>query len=168
MRYASFLYLIAAVGCSSAIVLTDEGQSVRRVTDAEKPGGCRVLGDVAIGVPPDGARPRTEEELIILMRNKAGDADGTHVVVDSTEQRDADTERPYWIGRGRAYACPEEQRAPAEEGTAGGETTEEGEGGAEGGGEDGAEGAEGEGEGEDTPPERSAEEDAMMEDLLGD
>jgi hypothetical protein len=160
MRYASLLFTIVALGCSSAIVLTDEGQTVQRVTDAEKPGGCRLLGDVAIGVPPDAARPRTEEELFVLMRNKAGEADGTHVVVDSTEQRDASTERPYWVGRGRSYACPEEQRAPAEEGTAGGESP------AEGGGDEAAEG-EGGGAGEEAP-ERSSEEDAMMEDLLGD
>ena len=165
MRYASLLFTIAALGCSSAIALTDEGQGVRRVTDAEKPGGCRLLGDVSIGVPPDAARPRTEEELILLMRNKAGEADGTHVVVDTTEQRDADTERPYWIGRGRAYACPEEQRAPAEEETAGGDNAAEGAEGAEG---EGPEGEGAEGEGAESEPERSPEEDAMMEDLLGD
>jgi len=117
-----------AAGCSSAIALTDEGTRVRRVTDAEKPGGCRLLGDVSIGVPPDAARPRTEDELILLMRNKAGEAGGDHLVVDASEQRNATSERPYWTGRGRAYACPEETAVPEEPGAGGngdGEETSE-------------------------------------------
>lgn len=146
MRITVGAIMVLLAACSSAIVLTDEGQTVRRVTDAEKPGGCSLLGDVAIGVPPDAARPRTEDELVMLMRNKAGEADGTHLVVDSTEQRDAQTERPYWIGRGRAYRCPEETTPPETPAPA---ATE---GGEEPAGE--AEGAE--------------ERDAVTEDLLSD
>lgn len=109
----------AATGCSTSIALTDKGQGVSRVTDAEKPGGCRLIGDVSIGVPPDAARPPTEDDLVTLMRNKAGTMGGTHVVVDSRDQRNPESETgSYWVGHGRAYACPQEEAAtPAEEGT---------------------------------------------------
>jgi len=111
------------------------------VTDAEKPLGCRVLGDVVIGVPPDAARPQTEDELVILMRNKVGDGGGDHLVVDMTEQRNASGTRPYWIGRGRSYSCPDEETpsAPPEESMGGEE---------EGGDEEGDEAEGGEAEGD--------------------
>lgn len=109
----------AAAGCSTSIVLTDKGQGVSHVTDAEKPGGCRLIGDVSIGVPPDAARPPTEDDLVTLMRNKAGTMGGSHLVVDARDQRNPESETgSYWVGRGRAYACPQEEAAtPAEEGT---------------------------------------------------
>lgn len=160
---AVLVVLIASAGCSSAIALTDEGQAVRRVTPAEKPGGCRLLGDVSVGVPPDAARPRTQDELILLLRNKAGESDATHMIVDSAEERNADTERPYWVGRGRAYKCPEEPAAPP---SSGGEQPETG--GVEEMGEDEAPAEPGEGEDEGPAGDSAAEEDPLVQDLLGD
>ena len=59
-----------------------------------------MLGDVSIGIPPDAARPRTEEQLVILMRNRAAESGATHVMVESREQRGTGTEE-HWAGRAR-------------------------------------------------------------------
>ncbi len=112
LRAFVLLTVTALAGCASGIALTEAGRSVERVSDADRPAGCQLLGDVAIGVPPDAARPRTEDELVMLMRNKVGDSGGDVVIVDMSEQRDAETERPYWIGRGRGYSCPEPEPEP--------------------------------------------------------
>ncbi len=107
------LFVISALfasACSTAIVLTDRGEAVRKIEATDLPGGCRLVGDVSIGIPPDAARPRTEEELAFLMRNKAGERGATHVIVESSErQRDVAT-GDYYLGRGLAYTCPESAR----------------------------------------------------------
>ncbi|MEM9194996.1 MAG: hypothetical protein AAGF12_37810 [Myxococcota bacterium] len=100
------------VGCSTAILLTPAGQRVNAVDDAERPASCRLIRDIPIGIPPDGAQPPTEEEMVFLMRNKAGEENATHLVVDYRELQNPDGNRPYWTGRGRAYRCEEEDGSP--------------------------------------------------------
>ena len=102
---------LAAAGCSTGIVLTDRGARVHDVSPTEVPGGCTMLGDVSIGIPPDAARPRTEEQLVILMRNRAAESGATHVMVESREQRGTGTEE-HWAGRARGYRCPDEPATP--------------------------------------------------------
>jgi len=122
--------VLALVGCTSGIQLTDRGTAVEPMTQAQMPGGCRLVGDVAIGLPPDAARPRTEEQLSMLMRNKAGEMGANRVITEMSEQRtDAGTD--HWVGRGVAYYCdpsaaPEPAAAPTE--TTGGEATPPAEG----------------------------------------
>jgi len=140
LAWGLFAAVSIATGCSTAIMLTDQGEVVHVATDAELPGGCNLIGDIPIGLQSDAARPPTEGDLVILMRNKTGDQGGNYVVVDSKEQRGETEEGRFWVGRGRAYNCPPpeaERVAPPEE-TSGGENTEEGEPaeGEEGGGED--------------------------------
>lgn len=115
--------LLLAFGCATGITLTGEGRRVQRVQVADMPTGCNLLGDVAIGIPPDAARARTEEELIVLMRNKAGENGATHLIVESTDHRTGRGGEPYYSGRGTAYACPNEPEAISrvEDDTAGGE-----------------------------------------------
>ena len=116
MLLASIVAL--AAGCSTGIVLTDRGARVHDVSPTEVPGGCTMLGDVSIGIPPDAARPRTEEQLIILMRNRAAESGATHVMVESREQRATGAEE-HWAGRARGYRCPDEpartSAAPADQ-----------------------------------------------------
>lgn len=147
--------LVLATGCATGIALTGDGEDVRHVQLADMPTGCNLLGDVAIGIPPDAARPRTEEDLVILMRNKAGEMGGNHLVVESTSQGTGQGGEPYFRGRGVAYACPDEAMEPAEE-TSGGEMEpapmeEDVEGG-------------------EAPAEESSavEEDPLVDDLLSD
>ncbi len=109
-------------GCVTGIGLTNRGSHVQNVSQADAPLGCELMGDVAIGIPPDAGRPRTEEQLVTLMRNKAGEVGGTHVVVDFSEQRTGAGGEPYYVGRGRAYAChgtpetaPHEEREPIDD-----------------------------------------------------
>lgn len=144
--------VVLLASCSTALQLTSEGEGVRHVSRVDMPTSCNLLGDVAIGIPPDAARPRTEEELSILLRNKTGRVGGNHVVTDMSEERHDSNGDPYWRGRGTAYACRDEvMSAPGDgERSAGGEDT---------GGPD----QEGEG-----ASERSEEEDDLMRDLLGD
>ena len=71
-RVALLSLVVSVIGCSTSIALTDAGSRVQHIPRTEIPAGCRLVGDVAIGIPPDAATPRTEEELSILMRNKAG------------------------------------------------------------------------------------------------
>lgn len=113
MRRPKLLTPIAllAAGCATGIVLTDPGARVQDVAPTEVPAGCEMLGDVSIGIPPDAARPRTEEELVTLMRNKAAESGATHVMVESREQRGTATE-PAYAGRARAYRCPEGEPEP--------------------------------------------------------
>ena len=146
------LTAVLVMGCSTSLQLTAEGERVRHVSRADMPTSCNLLGDVAIGIPPDAARPRTEEELSILLRNKAGREGGNHVVTDMSERREDSNGAPYFRGRGIAYACSEETMRSPDDGerSAGGEDT---------GGPD---------EGDDAPRERSDEEDDVMEDLLGE
>jgi hypothetical protein len=123
--------VLAVVGCSTSIALTDAGTRVQHIARTEIPPGCRLLGDVAIGIPPDAATPRSEEELSILMRNKAAEQGGTHVVTETSESQTDESGQPYYRGRGTAYSCgsggtapPEEPgEAPPEETTSGGEDT---------------------------------------------
>ena len=152
---APLALLLGLAGCSTAIQLTDQGQGVRHITRADMPGGCNLLGDIAIGIPPDAARPRTEEELHILMRNKTGELGGNHLVVDSAQQREDASGNPYYRGRGIGYACPEPEAAAEDGQTSGSEAPDEG----------------AEGDSEATPGEgsqTSAEDDAILDDLLGE
>jgi len=108
MRIRSFVLVLALVGasaCSTAIALTDRGTAVTEVGPTGMPDGCSLVGDVSIGIPPDAGRPGTEAELVILMRNKAGQMGGTHVLVESRVRRDDGGGREHWVGRGRAYRC---------------------------------------------------------------
>lgn len=118
MRMILALSLLLAASCATTIQLTTSGNMVRNVTLAEMPTGCNLLGDVPIGIPPDAARPRTEEQLIILMRNKTAEMGGNRVVIESSHQ-DGSGPEAYWRGRGVAYACSEEDlrepEAPPEE-----------------------------------------------------
>jgi hypothetical protein len=124
-----FLAAGALCGCATGITLTTRGARVQNVGLADMPTGCEVLGDVPIGIPPDAARPHSEEELVILMRNKAGELGGNYVLVDSSDRRTGPANEVFWVGRGRAYHCQEHEgvdpiHAPGEgaaEGTAGGE-----------------------------------------------
>jgi hypothetical protein len=63
------------------------------------------------------------------MRNKAGDAGGNHVVVDSKEPRGETEEGRHYVGRARAYNCPATEARPAappeEDDTSGGEIEED-------------------------------------------
>lgn len=102
---------LIATGCATGITLTERGSRVTNVSQADAPFGCELMGDVGIGIPPDAARPRTEDQLVILMRNKAAEIGATHVVVDMSEQRTGNAGEIYYVGRGRAYACPEGHEA---------------------------------------------------------
>jgi hypothetical protein len=98
--------------CSTAIALTDRGTAVTEVASSGMPDGCSLIGDVSIGIPPDAGRPGTEAELVILMRNKAGQLGGTHVLVESRQRRDDGNGTEHWTGRGRAYRCDPSQATP--------------------------------------------------------
>lgn len=119
-RLACVIALLLGVGCSTGIQLTDRGTNVQMLTRAEMPPGCHVVGDVAIGIPPDAARPRTEEQLAVLMRNKAGEMGATHVLIEQSDQR-TEGGTQHYVGRGSAYHCePGQQPAtPGEPGAAG-------------------------------------------------
>ena len=134
--------LVLATACSAGISLTERGTLVHNVSRVDLPTGCNLLGDVSIGIPPDAARPRSEEELMILMRNKAGELGGNHVILDQSSSHPGNQGELIWSGRGIAYACPQGDRG-RDPLTAGG-ADEDGGGGA---GEEGAsgEGASGEG-----------------------
>ena len=130
---------VLALGCSTSIALTAGGQNVTAYSNTDLPSGCRVLGDVHIGIPPNAARPPTEDDLVILMRNDAAVQGGNGVLVESRrEETDEEGNATHWVGRGRAYRCPEaapptpaEEPAATDE-TAGGEAeAEDGESGAE-------------------------------------
>ncbi|HEY8430930.1 MAG TPA: hypothetical protein VIL20_21275 [Sandaracinaceae bacterium] len=122
----AFVAFGIATGCTTGIALTDRGEQVRHVAPAEVPLDCRLLGDVTVGIPPDAGRPRTEEQLVMLMRNRAGALGATHVIIEQSEQRGEQ-----WVGRGRAYTCPAAPPRTVSAATAGGED----EGGAEGEGD---------------------------------
>lgn len=135
--------LVLATACSAGISLTERGTLVHHVPRVDMPTGCNLLGDVSIGIPPDAARPHSEEELIILMRNKAGELGGNYVIVDQSSNHPGNQGETIYSGRGIAYACPQQARGrdpltagPPEESEGGGE---EGAGGDEGGGEEGGE-----------------------------
>ncbi len=108
--------VVAALGCNTAITLTDGGRLVHTAADADLPAGCTLIGDVAIGHPPDAARPPTQEDLVLLMRNKAADHGANYVVVDSKEER-GEVEK-HWVGRARAYRCPDDSGQGATSGGA--------------------------------------------------
>jgi hypothetical protein len=92
--------------CAATIELTERGAAVRQVASRELPPDCRLVGDVPIGIPPDAARPRTREQLAILMRNKAAEMGANHLVLEHSEERGFGDRRHY-VGRGLAYACRE-------------------------------------------------------------
>ncbi len=100
------LLCLALGACSTALQLTDHGTLVTAVEGRDVPDGCSIIGDVGIGIPPDAGRPGTEEELVILMRNKAGQMGGTHVLIETRDRRE-DGGSVHWVGRGRAYRCVE-------------------------------------------------------------
>lgn len=115
MRSARVLLIFSALAlgaCSTAISLTDRGTTVTEVGATGMPDGCSLIGDVSIGIPPDAGHPGTEEELVILMRNKAGQMGGTHVLVESRTHRDDGGGTGHWVGRGRAYRCDPSVAAP--------------------------------------------------------
>jgi len=144
------------LGCSTALQLTDEGRAVRLVSRADMPTGCNLLGDVAIGIPPDAARPHTEEDLQILLRNKAGELGGNHVVTEMSQRHEDSSGQPYYRGRGTAFACPEPEGGAEPDG-------------ATSGGEEAATEPTEEPEGDTgTTSGHSEEEDAMIDDLVGD
>ena len=117
---ALVLFFVLALGaCSTAIVLTDRGTTVTDVGPTGMPDGCTLIGDVSIGIPPDAGRPGTEAELVILMRNKAGQLGGTHVLVESRHHEDDGRGDGHWTGRGRAYRCDPSRARPATEATSG-------------------------------------------------
>jgi hypothetical protein len=119
MRSARVFLLFSALAlgaCSTAIALTDRGTTVTEVASTGMPDGCSLIGDVSIGIPPDAGHPGTEAELVILMRNKAGQLGGTHVLVESRTHRDDEGGEGHWVGRGRAYRCdPSVTPTPAAE-----------------------------------------------------
>lgn len=112
-QLALAMAITAATGCATGIILTERGARVQEVATADIPTGCQMLGDVSIGIPPDAARPRTEEQLVTLMRNKAAEIGGTHVLVESREPR-TEAGREHFVGRGVAYRCPEATPSPSE------------------------------------------------------
>lgn len=118
MRIARLLMISSVVvlgACSTAIALTDHGTAVTEVGTTGMPDGCSLIGDVSIGLPPDAGRPGTEAELVILMRNKAGQMGGTHVLVESRQRRDDGGGSVHWTGRGRAYRCDPSLATPRTE-----------------------------------------------------
>ena len=102
------LCVLLVAGCSAQISLTDPGRLVRRVESMDVPVGCRIVGDVNIGTPPDAARPPTEEDLVTLMRNRAGENGGNVLVVETQDRRTGAADEVYYVGRGRSYRCPPE------------------------------------------------------------
>ncbi len=105
-RALALLLTLGLGACSTALQLTDRGTLVTAVDGHVVPDGCTIVGDVGIGIPPDAGRPGTEEELVVLMRNKTGQMGGTHVVIDTSERRE-DGGSVHYVGRGRAYRCVE-------------------------------------------------------------
>jgi hypothetical protein len=107
--------MLALGACSTALTLTDRGTTVTEVGSTGMPDGCSLIGDVSIGVPPDAGRPDSEAELAILMRNKAGQLGGTHVLIESRQRHDDGGGREHWTGHGRAYRCdPTQAPTPSE------------------------------------------------------
>lgn len=104
--------LALAGACATGIQLTERGARVTAIAQADMPGGCRLVGDVTIGMPPDAARPRTEEQLEVLMRNKAGEMGANRVVTEFSEQR-TEAGATHYVGRGIAYACDASATAEA-------------------------------------------------------
>lgn len=128
-RVALIVSALALGACSTAIALTDRGTAVTEVGPSGMPDACTLIGDVSIGIPPDAGHPGTEAELVILMRNKAGQMGGTHVLVESRTHRDDGGGEGHWVGRGRAYRCDPSAAPPpatepaADTATSGGSTT---------------------------------------------
>jgi hypothetical protein len=106
------LLALSFCACSTTLQLTERGTTVTALDGSDVPDGCTIVGDVAIGIPPDAGRPPTEEELVILMRNKTGQMGGTHLVIEMRDRRE-DAGSVHYVGRGRAYRCVEVR--PAEE-----------------------------------------------------
>jgi hypothetical protein len=104
-RALAILSVLALGACSTSIALTDRGTAVTQVGSTGMPDGCSLIGDVSIGLPPDAGRPGSEDELVILMRNKAGQLGGTHVLVESRQRHEDGGGEAHWSGRGRAYRC---------------------------------------------------------------
>lgn len=121
--FVSFLVL-AASGCATGIVLTDRGANVQAVGATEVPAGCVMLGDASVGIPPDAGRPSTEEELVYLIRNKAGESGATHVLIESRERRGSG-EDVHYVGRARSYRCPASEPRTVDAPQAGGETDDD-------------------------------------------
>lgn len=92
-------------GCAHQFALTAGGARVQRVERSQLPDGCRMVGDVSIGIPPDAALAATEAELLILMRNKAAGMGADHVVVEQSEQRPGADGVGHYVGMGSSYVC---------------------------------------------------------------
>ncbi|MDQ3038048.1 MAG: hypothetical protein M3Y87_36980 [Myxococcota bacterium] len=123
-RISLVVAALLATACGPNIGLTERGTTVQRVERGGLPDGCRLVGDVAIGIPPDAGRPRTEEQLAMLMRNKAGELGANHVIVEFSEPRGTGA-GAHFVGSGTAYACDESavRPPPAEPAAADDETT---------------------------------------------
>jgi hypothetical protein len=111
-RVLLVLLTLGLGACSTALQLTDRGTLVTPIEGTHVPDGCTIVGDVGIGIPPDAGHPGTEEELVILMRNKTAEMGGSHVVIEMRDRRE-DGGSVHYVGRGRAYHCVEVR--PAEE-----------------------------------------------------
>jgi hypothetical protein len=108
-HWLAVVVVIACAGCMSRMTLTEGGERVQHVTEADKPEGCQFVDDVSVGIPPDASRAPTEEEFAILMRNKAAGLGGNTLIIDSREaHNEDDPENTYFTGRGRVYRCPQE------------------------------------------------------------
>ena len=103
-------------GCAHQFALTTAGTHVQRVERSALPDGCRVVGDVSIGLPPDASLATTEAELMILMRNKAAPTGADHIVVEQSQSQTGSDGVAHWVGSGSAYVCTAV--------TAGGDTAE--------------------------------------------
>ena len=99
------LSLLTFVGCAHTFALTSEGTRVQLVEHSALPDGCRVIGDVSIGIPPDASVANSEAELAILFRNKAAEMGADHVVVEQTEQRPGSDGIDHYVGSASAYGC---------------------------------------------------------------
>ena len=121
-QLAVVLSMTVLVGCAHQFALTAGGAAVQRVDRTHLPDGCRVVGDVSIGIPPDAAVAATEAELEILMRNKAAGMGADHIVVEQSELRPGADGVGHYVGSGSAYVCTpvtsggEESLRPADEG----------------------------------------------------
>ena len=123
-RISLVVAALLATACGPNIGLTERGTTVQQVERMALPDGCRLVGDVAIGIPPDAGRPRTEEQLSMLMRNKAGELGANHVVVEFSEPRGTGS-GAHFVGSGTAYSCDASAATPppAEPGEGGDDET---------------------------------------------
>lgn len=99
------LSVMLVAGCAHQFALTTGGTSVKLVERSQLPDGCRVIADVSIGIPPAAEIAATEDELRILMRNKAADVGADHLVIERTERLPGAEGADHFVGSASAYAC---------------------------------------------------------------